>query len=131
MRALVLKEGEVPLVYSPNEVHIIRGGRREADESYEETVRREVLEESGWHIEDLRLLGFMHFHHLTPKPPDYPYPYPYPDFTQLVYSARATVHDPTALTHDYELGAEFVDLNDARLRDLPPNQRQYLAVAAK
>ena len=127
VRALVLKAGEILLERSPNEVHIVPGGRREAGESYEETVRREVLEESGWHIEGLRLLGFKHFRHLTPEPPDYPYPYP--DFTQLVYGARATVHEPAALTHDYELGAEFVGLDDARLKGLPADQTKYLEAA--
>ena len=129
VRALVLKDGAVLLVRDPTEVHIIPGGRREAGESYEETARREVLEESGWHIEALRLLGFKHFRHLTPKPPGYRYPYP--DFTQLVYGARATTRDPTALTHDYELGTEFVGLDDARLQDLPEYQKKYLSAAAQ
>jgi 8-oxo-dGTP pyrophosphatase MutT (NUDIX family) len=42
----------------------------------EQTVRREVLEETGWAIDPPKLLGVKHFRHLTPKPAGYSCPYP-------------------------------------------------------
>src|SRR5215510_12129193 len=90
VRAIV-RQGENALVItSPDREHILPGGRREPGESLIETLRREALEEAGWSLRSLRLLGFKHFHHLTPKPDGYVYPYP--DFLQVVYTAIAEVY---------------------------------------
>lgn len=37
----------------------------------EDTVRREVLEETGWTMQALHPLGFLHFHHRAPRPEGY------------------------------------------------------------
>jgi 8-oxo-dGTP pyrophosphatase MutT (NUDIX family) len=50
-------------------------------------MRREVLEETGWTLQDAVLLGPLHFQHLTPKPVDHPYAYPH--FMQPIYVADA------------------------------------------
>jgi len=55
---------------------------------FEKRWLREVEEETGLTLAGATLLGFIHFHHLTPKPE--PFPYPYPDMIHLVYAALAT-----------------------------------------
>ena len=86
VRAIVVRGDQVLTVRDPNGVHVTPGGRIESGESLEEALRRELLEETGWSLLNISLLGFAHFHHLTPKPPEHPFPYP--DFFQLVYAAR-------------------------------------------
>lgn len=109
VRAVVLRDQAVFVVQDPDGYHIIPGGRREAGESFVETVVREVLEETGWQVTVGPLLGFKHFHYLTPPPPEVSAPYP--DFVQLVYVAKAVFYRPEAREQDgYELGAQFVPL---------------------
>jgi 8-oxo-dGTP pyrophosphatase MutT (NUDIX family) len=92
IRCIVRVDGRIVLCHAPDQQHIWPGGRREPGESYEETARREVHEETGWLIEpdDLRPLGFLHLYLIEPPPPDHPYPHP--DFLQLVYTAPARRH---------------------------------------
>ncbi len=66
--------------------HVVPGGRREPGESIEATLRREILEETGWTLAAHHPLGLAHFRHLTPRPDDYPYPYP--DFVHPFSSLR-------------------------------------------
>lgn len=65
-------------------VHVLPGGRREPGESWQRTAQREVMEETGWHVDPARLemLGFVHVHHTSPVPADHPFPHP--DFLQVV-----------------------------------------------
>ncbi len=95
------------------------GGRRESGESCADTAIREVHEETGWWLEpeELRLLGWLHLHHLAAPPADYPYPHP--DFVQLVYAANAKRHDgdPHAAWTDvagYERSSMLVRIEEAR-----------------
>ena len=85
VRSLVFRDDALLVLRNRDGAHIVPGGRREAGETLEETVRREVLEETGWVLRAPIMLGFMHFHNLSPKPPGHPYPYP--DFIQMVYMA--------------------------------------------
>lgn len=57
-------------------VDILPGGRCEPGESWQQTAQREVLEETGWHVdaESLEMLGFIHFRHVTPVPPGHRFP---------------------------------------------------------
>jgi 8-oxo-dGTP diphosphatase len=64
----------------------IPGGHVEPGEHPEETVRREVLEETGAMLGDLHLLGYQRLRLLGPAPADYGYPYP--DCYQVFYWAR-------------------------------------------
>ena len=68
VRAVVLR-GEQVLVFRDRggRAHLLPGGRREGDEPFEATLRREVREETGWEIGQPRRLGFIHFRHLTPQ----------------------------------------------------------------
>ena len=86
-RAVVFRDDSVLVVREPGDEHILPGGRLEAGESPEEAARREVIEETGWTMGPISLIGVRHFHHLTPEPPDWPYPYP--DFLQVVFVGEA------------------------------------------
>lgn len=125
VRAVVRDEARVLVVRDPESVHIVPGGRREPSETLEQTLRREVLEETGWHIDQVALVGFRHFHHLTPKPPGYGYPYP--DFIHLIHRARPLRYDADARhTDGYELDATFVPLQQRHTLPLSAGERMFL-----
>lgn len=112
-RAVVLRDDRVLVVRDPDTTHVTPGGRRQPGESLEQTLRREVIEETGWGLGAIALLGFAHFHHLTPRPRDYRYPYP--DFVHAVYAAQAGDFDAAARQSDgYELEARFRPVPEAR-----------------
>jgi 8-oxo-dGTP pyrophosphatase MutT (NUDIX family) len=128
VRAVVLKDSSVMVVRDPDSTHILPGGRREPDEALIDTLTREVLEETGWAIDEPRLLGIKHFHHLTSIPPKYRYPYP--DFLQVVYCARARHYFPDAREVDgYELETKFMPIEEALQMPLAPNDRLWLQSA--
>ena len=95
----MIKQGE-------DQYHILPGGRREGDETLEETAHREVAEETGWMIRNLKPFAFAHFKHITPKLKDYPYPYP--DFFWLIYTARAVDFDQERMFSAEQLAEEYV-----------------------
>jgi 8-oxo-dGTP pyrophosphatase MutT (NUDIX family) len=106
---------EVLVVREQNGAHVWPGGRREPNETLIQTAQREVLEETGWTVTAMRLLGFVHYRHLTPRPADYPYPYP--DFFQVIFAARADMFRPESrftpdvLAQEYVLSTEFVPVD--------------------
>jgi len=128
VRCIVFQEEQVLVVKNPFNVHIQPGGRREQGESLEESLRRELLEETGWEIQQPSLLGVKHFHHITPRPENYQHPYP--DFLQLVYCARATLYRPEAKEVDgFELGADFLPVAEVKQLTLTANERIFLETA--
>jgi 8-oxo-dGTP pyrophosphatase MutT (NUDIX family) len=128
VRAIVTQGEGALVITSPDREHILPGGRREPGESLTETLRREALEETGWSLRSLRLLGFKHFHHLGPRPDGYAYPYP--DFLQVVYTAVAEAYHPDQrIVDDYELDARFRLLAEVRALPLSPIQRMFLDAA--
>ena len=128
VRSIVFRGGQVLVMRNAHETHLIPGGRRESSETLEETLRREVLEETGWEITPLCVLGFVHFHHLTPKPQGYAYPYP--NFLQVVYVAAATVQCPGARVPDeYEMESTFRPVTEARALDATSCQKVFLEAA--
>lgn len=125
VRAIVLHDSSVMLVRAPDGTHILPGGRREAGEALIDTLMREVLEETGWTIEQLKLIGVKHFHHLTPMPHDYRYPYP--DFLQMIYQAKAQQYLPEAHEIDgYELETKFIPIEEALRLPLTPSDQMWL-----
>lgn len=128
VRAIVRRADTVMVLRDHVSRHILPGGRREPGESPEETLRREVREETGWSLGPLEALGFMHFHHLTPRPPGYAYPYP--DFCQIVYAAWAVDLDESAIVADeYVRGTEFVPLAAVPAVALSHRERLLLGAA--
>ncbi len=128
VRGVILQGDQVLVVRDPENVHILPGGRRERRESLLQTLEREVLEETGWTIHTISLLGFKHFRHLSPEPADYPYPYP--DFLQAIYTARTDTYIPGArIIDDYELDAFLHPIADIAKHSLSPGEISYLEAA--
>ncbi len=128
VRSVVLRDATALVLRDRDGLHILPGGRRELGEMLEETLRREVLEETGWTLRALTMLGSLHFHHLSPMPPGHPYPHP--DFVQVVYMAQAGAYDPDArVADDHELGSGFRPLAAVRALALTAHEQLYLATA--
>jgi 8-oxo-dGTP diphosphatase len=128
VRSVVLRGREVLTVRNADEWHVLPGGRRKPGETLEETLRREVLEEAGLRIEHPVQLGFMHLHHVTPKPSGYEYPYP--DFLWLVYVSDAGTADVSGrIVDDYEEEAVFRPPAEARMLELSDESRVFLEAA--
>lgn len=127
-RSVVFREGAVLVQRDKDSTHILPGGRREPHESPEETLHREVLEETGWVLAVPKLIGFLHFHHLTSKPLGYEYPYP--DFVQVVYVSNAVTFIPDARLDDgYELESVFRSIAEVQGLSLSECQQQFLNAA--
>ena len=86
-RAIVIDGDRVLVVQDPTKRHIMPGGRLEPDETPEDALRREVLEETGWSLAFCRPIGVLHYTHIDPMPEGWSYPYP--DFLQIVYASIA------------------------------------------
>lgn len=128
-RAILFHKGQIMVIRDhKNEPYIIPGGRRDPGETVEETLRRELLEEVGWTVRALQLLGFIHFRHLGSKPDNYVYPFP--DFIQVVYTAVADTYQAEALVPDkYVTSSRFHPETAVQQLDLRPGQRALLQAA--
>lgn len=74
----------------------IPGGHIEPGESPEETVRREIYEETAVRVGPLHLLAYEQFIIHSPRPPDYKYPYP--TSYQVFFWGKLVSRDPFAPT---------------------------------
>jgi 8-oxo-dGTP pyrophosphatase MutT (NUDIX family) len=130
VRAVVLRGDQVLVVRDPDMTHVLPGGKREAGETIEQTLRREVGEETGWTISAPRLIGVAQFTHLAPQPPDDACPYP--DFLHLIYTATADTFDPMAKEMDgYELDAAFHPIAGIHAFPIGEAQRVFLEAAQR
>lgn len=117
VRAVVLCGEGVLVCRNPDAVHALPGGRREPGETFEETLRREVMEETGYAIERPRPLGIGHLR-----------PQGRPDFLWAVYVAESDGRQVAVPDDEYEEEARFVPTAEAlSLVDLP--SRVYLDAA--
>lgn len=127
-RSVVFRDGEVLVFFDGAAPHVLPGGRREPGESPEEAVRRELLEETGWSVGPLTLLGYMHLRHLTPRP--HGYGYPYPDFLQAVFMAEAEEHGAASMIPDaWVQHSGFLPLAEATALPLRPVEHAFLEAA--
>jgi ADP-ribose pyrophosphatase YjhB (NUDIX family) len=125
VRAIVCDRHHILIVRDPERMHILPGGRRELGETLMQTLRREVLEETGWEIDHPTLLGIKHFHHLSAKPRVYPYPYP--DFVHAIYHAIPWRYQAQARQIDgYELEAGLVPLAEFDQETVSLSERLFL-----
>lgn len=93
VRAVVFRGPRVVVVSEADGTrHVMPGGRREPGEGQETTVRRELLEECGWRVGELRPFAILHFQHPGPTPPS-----DWCDFANVIYLAEATRYDRRAL----------------------------------
>jgi 8-oxo-dGTP pyrophosphatase MutT (NUDIX family) len=130
VRAVVLVAEHVLVVQDPDALHVLPGGRREPGETLESTLRRELLEETGWEVDQPVPIGFRHIRHLTPRPPGYRYPYP--SVLQLVYAAPGLRFRPDACAiDDYVQSSRLVPIPEAQTLPLPPGQLAFVAAAQK
>jgi ADP-ribose pyrophosphatase YjhB (NUDIX family) len=130
VRAIVTTKTRVLTLENADEVHILPGGRLEAGETCDQSLVREVAEETGWRIEIHSQLGVRHYHHLTPKP--HAYRYPYPDFVHVIYRAYPLVFDQRLRTlDDYELKASLRLVDEVTTLPITSDQMTFLYAAQK
>jgi len=130
VRCVLLRGRQILVQRDIDSTHILPGGRREPGETLEETLRREVLEETGWTLTDPRILGFRLFHNLSPKLPMHPYPYPH--FVQVVYFARAGYWSlERKLDDGYEVDTTFYSVEQVRKLPLTAGERLFLDAALR
>ena len=126
-RAVVTDGSRVLVVQDPIDRHIMPGGRLESNETPEDALCREVIEETGWSLKCFRPIGILHFIFLDNEPDDWTYPYP--DFLHIVYAGSPGAYHPELKELDgYELGSEFVPIANAR--SLPLNTGQQVLLSA-
>ena len=106
--------------------HVLFGGRPKPEELPEETLRREVAEETGWHVDPVRVAGFRHFVQLGRPHPELA-DRPYPEFIEPVYAAKARAFDEAAIL-PRERPCRFVEPEWA-LSVTSPAQRPLLQAA--
>ncbi len=127
-RAIVLQGDTVLVVRYPDSLSILPGGRREEGEEIEGTLRRELMEETGWEVGNIRLLGFQHYHHLTGKPAGYRYPYP--NFLQLIYVVLASqCISEVRQENGTDLECWFCPITEANELHLSPGEQAFLGEA--
>jgi 8-oxo-dGTP pyrophosphatase MutT (NUDIX family) len=128
VRAVVTDRNGVLVLHDGSKEHVLPGGRRESGESLEMTLRREVLEETGYTLHNPKLMGFMHFHHLSAEPNSYRCPYP--DFVQLVFRAQPGEYLQERIVQDvYVKCSGMVPLKDVVPLHFNASERLYLASA--
>jgi ADP-ribose pyrophosphatase YjhB (NUDIX family) len=129
VRAVVLTPAHVLTIREPTGAeHIIPGGRLGIGESFEEALRREVLEETCWTVTDLTLLAVVHFHITSPVPEEYPYPHP--DFLQLVYLTNPDeFHADREIEDEWVVRCEMLPIRSLDRRPISRPQRLLLAQA--
>jgi 8-oxo-dGTP pyrophosphatase MutT (NUDIX family) len=127
VRALVLRDHDVLLVHSSPPMLII-GGRCENGEAVEETLLREVAEESGWVVKPIAVIGFIHVRHIDDQRPDWGRPAP--DFIDPLFAVEAVKYDP-AMVGPNENPCEFVPISSVEQRGIERINQTFLREALR
>jgi ADP-ribose pyrophosphatase YjhB (NUDIX family) len=118
VRCLAFRAGQLLVMRNRGGVHLLPGGRVEEGESLQQALRRELLEESGWTLDGIGQLGFVHLRFRTARPDDYSGPFP--GFLWVIFRAEAKSRHPEAmLTGDNEEEAQFRPMED--VWQIPPS----------
>jgi 8-oxo-dGTP pyrophosphatase MutT (NUDIX family) len=125
-RCIVVSDGKVLVMSNPTDTHILPGGRIEPNETIASATRREVLEETGLELAEMRQVGILVYRHITPRPPVYRYPYPV--FLNTIFVAEAINPDALFVNDTYELSGEFLPV-EAALPRIAEYQQVLLAQA--
>jgi 8-oxo-dGTP pyrophosphatase MutT (NUDIX family) len=129
VRGIIFRGSSVLVVTDPyGRFYILPGGRVKSDESLKQTLKREMLEETGWTFTAPKMAGFMHLHHYGNKPQGYRYPFP--DFIWPVYTAEAEDFIPDARIPDkWVLESGFQPIEQVRKLPLEKGQLMLLETA--
>lgn len=122
----ILRNGDAVLAFDePEGTHILPGGRIEDGESPADALVRELREECACSISgEPRLVGFLRFRHVTPRPDGYRYPYP--EFLQLVYVAETRDDPMEGGDEPLVRRPRFVPLSEVDRLPLAPAERGLL-----
>lgn len=127
VRAVVLRGNEVLLVHS--EVPILSvGGRCEPGESIEQTLLREVGEETGWRVSPVDVIGFIHCRHLDEQRPEWGRPAP--DFIDPLFVVVAKTFDASLLDPSADR-CEFVPVGEVERLGVDEINRRFLGEALR
>ena len=129
--AVVVQPGQQVLCLYPDErsgniAQFLVGGRQQNEETEEETVIREVKEETGWLIEPIGMIGFRHFHHLDPRSDRTDRPYP--DFIQPIFSSKAIHRNTSDIIQEDAIPCRMIDFILAR--SMLSEEQHFLLAAA-
>jgi 8-oxo-dGTP pyrophosphatase MutT (NUDIX family) len=108
---------------------VIPGGRREPGETTVAAIQRELLEETGWVVGNLRPFAFLHFHYETPRPSHVIRIF-YPDFIWHIFLAEPVEYRASERVQDTSeviLEASFRPVSEVLKATLAPFQRALLA----
>ena len=130
-RSIVFKDNSVLVISQENgHQYIIPGGRLEPGESPLEALHREILEETGWTVTNLRHIGCMHLHYLSSKPDGFKYPYP--DSIWSIFISEAVEYKPEMKIYDeWVSGSEFYDIIDVQKLPVDKDELLFLDQALK
>jgi ADP-ribose pyrophosphatase YjhB (NUDIX family) len=116
-----------PSTPSGSIAHLLIGGRPEPGETPEQTVVREVREETGWQIEPIRMIGFRHFIHVEQRSEKSDRPYPH--FIQPIFAARPIAYNANLARPADVMPTQLIDLATAEALT-ESEQRPLLHAAA-
>lgn len=126
VRGILLRSSKVMVIADPGRRHVLPGGPCEPGESYEATLRRETLEETGFEVANLQRIGVLHFEHRTPDPGGWASQH-YPHFFQLIYACRAGEYVPSRRqVGGYESSANFCEWSEVSGMGLMSSERFFL-----